>query len=134
MKKRDDSTTSKALKYLATLWVSQEILKLLPNNPPWKQRSERVNLQKLQWNDEIALRAETDENTRLILVHSRLILSHIPANKPAKMATPPPTHRTQKTKMKSSKSKINLVNRLSQSTRERFKSSKPGHSFGKRKT
>ena len=134
MKKREDSTTSKTLKYLATLWVSQEILKLLPNNPPWKQLSERVNLQKLEWNDEIPLRVETAENTRLILVHSRLILSHIPAHKPAKTATPPPTHGTQKIKIKSSKSKINLVHRLSQSTRERFKFSKPRRSFEKRKS
>ena len=136
MKEHEDSTTSETLKFLATLWVSQEILKLLPYNPPWKKLSQRVDLQQLSWKDEITLRAETAENSRLILGHSRLILSHIPARNPAKKAAPPKlTHGLlQKTKTKQSKIKINVIHRLSGFTRKRFKLSKSPNSMEKRKS
>jgi hypothetical protein len=127
MKKHGNSTISETLKFLATLWVSQEILKLLPNNSPWKETSERVDLQQLGWNDEIALRAETAENSRLMLGHSRLMLSHIPAREPATKAAP----RNSPTKTTQSKGKINFVHRLSQSS---FKLSNPGRSIEKRKS
>ena len=136
MKEHEDSTTPETLKFLATLRVSQEILKQLPNNPPWKKLSERVNLRQLNWNDEIALRAETAEINRLIRGYSRLILSQIPARKPAKKVTSPEpsTDAIQKTTRKPCKIPINLVHRLSRVTSKRFKLSKPGNSIEKRKS
>ena len=71
-----DKGKSHTLKFLSTLWVAQEILKLLPSNPPWKQPSDRSHLQDLKWNDEMALEIETRENSFLILRYTRLILTH----------------------------------------------------------
>lgn len=105
---------------------------MLPNDPPWEKVSERVDLQQLGRNDGIALRAETVDNSRLILGHSRLILSHIPAREPATKAAPPNSP-GQKTKTTQSKGKINFVHHLSQSAHKHFKLSKPGHSIEKEK-
>jgi hypothetical protein len=58
-----------AKKYFAILWVAQEILKVLPSDPPWDHGVDRKGLQELQWDDSSSLRSETSENTRLILVH-----------------------------------------------------------------
>ena len=54
------------------MWVAQEILKLLINNPTWAAPSGRPNLRELQWNDKTGLQFETSENTRLLLRNLRL--------------------------------------------------------------
>ena len=62
-------TSSALQKFLAVLWVTQEVLKLLIINPTWAAPSERPGLRELQWNDKTGLQFETSENTRLLLRH-----------------------------------------------------------------
>src|SRR5947207_6347472 len=62
-------TTSALQKFLAVLWVAQEILKLLIRNPTWPSPSDRPGLQDLQWEDKTTLQFETSESTRLLLRH-----------------------------------------------------------------
>lgn len=57
------------LKFYAILWVTQEILKAIPTDPPWEQGLHRKNLEELQYDDPASLRSETEENSRLILAH-----------------------------------------------------------------
>lgn len=78
--KAPENTTSPTT-FLPFLWVTQEILKSLPSNPPWKQTAQQARLQELEWNDHDNLQTYTTENTRLILSHSRLILSYQPFRK-----------------------------------------------------
>jgi hypothetical protein len=89
--KAHESSTLQAM-FLPFLLVVQEILMLLPSNPPWAHVAHQNRLQELEWNDENNLQAYTIENTRLILSHSRLILSF----QPARTSPPSPTHLNRK--------------------------------------
>lgn len=62
-------TASALQKFLAVLWTTQEILKLLVHNPTWASPSDRPGLRELQWDDKTSLQFETSENTRLLLRH-----------------------------------------------------------------
>lgn len=53
-------------KFLAVLWVTQEILKILVLNPTWPSPSDRPSIQELKWEDKSNLENETSENTRLL--------------------------------------------------------------------
>ena len=75
--------------YLPVLWVAQQILMLLPSNPPWERVLDRERRQALDWNDKEKLRLETTKNTQLLLSHSRLILGLQSPRRSVK----PPTHR-----------------------------------------
>ena len=59
-------------KFLAVLWVTQEILKILILNPTWPSPSDRPNIPELKWEDKSNLESETSENTRLLLRHAPL--------------------------------------------------------------
>ena len=61
--------------------MTQEILKALPPNPPW-QRTRNISSSS-NWNDTVDLLVQTNENTNLILRHSRLILSYQTISTPA---------------------------------------------------
>jgi len=63
-------------KSLGFLWVTQEILKALPPNPPWSPRNTNTTPSLPIWNDAVELLSQTTENTQLILRHARLILSY----------------------------------------------------------
>ena len=56
-------------KFLAVLWVTQEILKILILNPTWAPPSDRPSIRELKWEDKSNLENETSENTRLLLRH-----------------------------------------------------------------
>jgi hypothetical protein len=61
--------------FLSLLWVTQEILKSLPPSPPWIPTRDRTTTIPRLANDPQLL-SETTENTKLILQHTRLILSY----------------------------------------------------------
>ena len=66
------NTPQASQKFLAVLWVTQEILKILILNPTWPSPSDRPSIQELKWEDKSNLENETSENTRLLLRHSPL--------------------------------------------------------------
>jgi hypothetical protein len=74
-----NDSPSQNSKFLHILWVTQEVLKQLPPNPPWKSLSHHSRIQELSWQDEGILKTEVEENNHLILRYSRLILSHTSA-------------------------------------------------------
>jgi len=76
---------SQRTKFLAFLWVAEEILKLVPRNPPWEKVAGHLHFRDLKWMDEARLQVETAKNERLILQHSRLVLTGRtePASHPA---------------------------------------------------
>jgi hypothetical protein len=68
-------TPSQRTKFLAFLWVTEEILKLVPRNPPWEKVAGHLHLRDLNWTDESRLQVETAKNERLLLQNSRLVLT-----------------------------------------------------------
>ena len=64
------------MKFVAVLWVAQEILKLLVPNPSWNRIIDRSALQELRWDDEKRLTYETTEN-------NKLFVSEAPERKPS---------------------------------------------------
>jgi len=73
--RKASKSSSHRTKFLAFLWVAEEILKLAPRNPPWEKAAGHLHLRDLKWTDEARLQAETAKNERLILQHSRLVLT-----------------------------------------------------------
>ena len=55
------------MKFIAVLWVAQEILKLLVPNPSWNGTSDRAAIRELRWDDEKRLSYETTENNKLFV-------------------------------------------------------------------
>ena len=55
------------MKFIAILWVAQEILKLLVPNPSWNRMTDHSALQELRWDDEKRLAYETSENNKLFV-------------------------------------------------------------------
>ena len=55
------------IRFLAILWIAQEILKSLMYNPPWDRVSDRPYIRELRWNDQRTLLMETSQNSRLLL-------------------------------------------------------------------
>lgn len=89
-------TASQRAKLLAFLWVSEEVLKLVPRNPPWAKSVGQLQLGDLNWTDESRLKRETSKNEKLILNYSRLILTGRIEPDPSlvpngKMKTKPPS-------------------------------------------
>jgi hypothetical protein len=54
-------------KFVAMLWVAQEILKLLVPNPSWNRMEDRSSIRELRWDDEKRLAYETTENNKLFI-------------------------------------------------------------------
>lgn len=100
-------TASALQKFLAVLWVTQEILKLLIKNPTWAAPSDRPGIRELQWEDKTSLQFETSENTRLLLRHLPLrkqieerVKLTVEQEKSRKEASRPQSLHTQKEKPK----------------------------------
>jgi len=55
------------MKFVAVLWVAQEILKLLVPNPSWNRMADGAAIQELRWDDERRLTYETNENNKLFV-------------------------------------------------------------------
>ena len=66
------NTPQSLQKFLAVLWVTQEILKILILNPTWPSPSDRPSISELKWEDKSNLENQTSENTRLLLRHPPL--------------------------------------------------------------
>jgi hypothetical protein len=97
-------TASQRAKFLAFLWVSEEVLKLVPRNPPWAKSVGQLQLGDLNWTDEPRLKRETSKNEKLILNYSRLILTGRIEPDPnlvpnGKMKTEPPSVSKKRIKM-----------------------------------
>jgi hypothetical protein len=58
------------MKFVAVLWVAQEILKLLVPNPSWNRMIDRSAVQELRWDDEKRLTYETTENNKLFVAEA----------------------------------------------------------------
>ena len=72
---KGNAFNSQSIKFMAILWVTQEILKLVPANPPWPKLAGQMQLiQIIKWNNMGVLEIETAKNTQLLLRHTRLIL------------------------------------------------------------
>ena len=55
------------MKFVAVLWVAQEIHKLLVPNPSWNRMADGAAIQELRWDDERRLTYETNENNKLFV-------------------------------------------------------------------
>ena|SRR5437762_2634968 len=99
-------------KFLAVLWVTQEILKILILNPTWPSPSDRPRLSELKWEDKSNLELETSENTRLLLRHAPLRKQiekrarDIVAEEKALQTPHPATNQTESVILKKEKPKV----------------------------
>ena len=65
----------RSINFSAVLWVTQEILKLVPTNPPWAQTAGQMHVvQGLSWDNPSLLQAEAMKNTHLILHYNRFFM------------------------------------------------------------
>ena len=86
------------IKFLAILWVAQEILKSLIYNPPWDRIADRPQIRELRWDDQKTLLMETSQNTRSLLAQIPLSTrrergqSRQPKRRRESIPQPPPSY------------------------------------------